>query len=142
MSTTVHDLPQYFPALAVLGIEESYRHGPDRLGLIGLVRPLPDKISRHGGMAICSPIAPYERIRRLARSMVEDAGGVFVLIHVAKPLAECERRDRKGRYAMARRNELDNFTGITAPYETPHEIVGFLSARGYLEPTSPTQVTR
>lgn len=79
------------------------------------------EISRHGGMAICSPIAPYDRTRRLARSMVEEAGGAFILIHVATPLAECERRDRKGLYARARRGEIDDFTGISAPYEVPSD---------------------
>ena len=77
------------------------------------------EISRHGGMAICSPIAPYARTRGTARDMVEDAGGAFVLVHVATPLEECERRDRKGLYAKARRGEIEHFTGISAPYEIP-----------------------
>ena len=44
---------------------------------------------------------------------------MFVLVHVATPLAECERRDRKGLYAKARRGEIPEFTGISDPYEEP-----------------------
>ena len=51
--------------------------------------------------------------------MVEDAGGAFFLVHVATPLEECERRDRKGLYAKARRGEIPEFTGISSPYEEP-----------------------
>lgn len=77
------------------------------------------EISRHGGMAICSPIAPYAGTRAVARAMVEEVGGAFVLVHVATPLEECERRDRKGLYAKARRGEIEQFTGISSPYEVP-----------------------
>jgi sulfate adenylyltransferase len=77
------------------------------------------EISRHGGVAICSPIAPFDATRRQVRAMVEDAGGAFVLVHVATPLEECERRDRKGLYAKARRGEIPEFTGISSPYEEP-----------------------
>jgi sulfate adenylyltransferase len=77
------------------------------------------EISRHGGVAVCSPIAPFDATRRQVRGMVEDAGGAFFLVHVATPLAECERRDRKGLYAKARRGEIPDFTGISSPYEEP-----------------------
>jgi sulfate adenylyltransferase len=77
------------------------------------------EISRHGGVAICSPIAPFDSTRREVRGMVDDAGGGFVLVHVATPLEECERRDRKGLYARARRGEIPDFTGISSPYEEP-----------------------
>ncbi|HYO40939.1 MAG TPA: adenylyl-sulfate kinase [Nocardioidaceae bacterium] len=77
------------------------------------------EISRHGGVALCSPIAPFDETRRQVRAMTEDAGGAFVLIHVATPLEECERRDRKGLYAKARRGEIPEFTGISSPYEEP-----------------------
>ena len=77
------------------------------------------EISRHGGLAICSPIAPFESTRAEVRRMVERAGGGFVLIHVATPLAECERRDRKGLYAKARAGLIPDFTGISSPYEEP-----------------------
>jgi sulfate adenylyltransferase len=79
------------------------------------------EISRHGGVAICSPIAPFDSTRKQVRAMVDDAGGAFVLIHVATPLEECERRDRKGLYAKARRGEIPEFTGISSPYEEPQD---------------------
>ena len=79
------------------------------------------EIARHRGVAICSPIAPFEETRRQVRSYVEDAGGAFFLVHVATPLEECERRDKKGLYAKARRGEIPEFTGISSPYEEPHD---------------------
>lgn len=77
------------------------------------------EIGRHRGIAICSPIAPFDETRRQVRAMVEDAGADFVLVHVATPLEECERRDRKGLYAKARAGEISEFTGISSPYEEP-----------------------
>lgn len=79
------------------------------------------EIARHGGVAVCSPIAPFDATRQQVRTMVEDAGGAFFLIHVATPLEECERRDRKGLYAKARRGEIPEFTGISSPYEEPED---------------------
>ncbi|HET6165652.1 MAG TPA: adenylyl-sulfate kinase [Marmoricola sp.] len=79
------------------------------------------EIARHRGVAICSPIAPFDATRKQVRAMVEDAGGEFVLVHVATPLEECERRDRKGLYARARAGEIPEFTGISSPYEEPED---------------------
>ncbi|WP_240181813.1 adenylyl-sulfate kinase [Nocardioides sp. 616] len=79
------------------------------------------EIARHGGVAICSPIAPFDETRQQVREMVEQAGGEFFLVHVATPLEECERRDRKGLYAKARRGEIPEFTGISSPYEEPED---------------------
>jgi sulfate adenylyltransferase len=77
------------------------------------------EIARHGGVAVCSPIAPFAETREQVREMVESAGGAFFLVHVATPLEECERRDRKGLYAKARAGEIPEFTGISSPYEEP-----------------------
>ncbi len=79
------------------------------------------EISRHGGVAVCSPIAPFAETREQVEEMVEAAGGAFFLVHVATPLEECERRDRKGLYAKARRGEIPEFTGISSPYEVPED---------------------
>lgn len=79
------------------------------------------EIARHRGVAICSPIAPYDATRQQVRQMVAEAGGRLVLVHVATPLEECERRDRKGLYAKARRGEIPDFTGISSPYEAPRD---------------------
>ncbi|MEO6512459.1 MAG: adenylyl-sulfate kinase [Nocardioides sp.] len=79
------------------------------------------EIARHGGVAVCSPIAPFAETREQVRAMVEDAGGAFFVVHVATPLEECERRDRKGLYAKARAGEIPEFTGISSPYEEPED---------------------
>jgi sulfate adenylyltransferase len=79
------------------------------------------EVSRHGGLAICAPIAPFAAVRAEVRAMVEAAGGELVLVHVTTPLAECERRDRKGLYARARSGQLPDFTGISSPYEPPQD---------------------
>lgn len=76
------------------------------------------EIVRHGGVVICAQIAPFASARAQARRLVE-AHGRFFEIHVATPLSECERRDRKGLYALARAGELKQFTGISDPYEVP-----------------------
>jgi sulfate adenylyltransferase len=88
------------------------------------------EIARHRGIAICSPIAPFDSTRRQVRAMVEDAGGVFVLVHVATPLEECERRDRKGLYAKARAGEIPDFTGISSPYEEPTDAAVRIDTTG------------
>ncbi|MCY4726612.1 adenylyl-sulfate kinase [Nocardioides sp. STR2] len=77
------------------------------------------EIARHGGVAVCSPIAPFAETRDQVQQMVEAAGGAFFLVHVATPLEECELRDRKGLYAKARAGEIPEFTGISSPYEEP-----------------------
>jgi sulfate adenylyltransferase len=74
--------------------------------------------TRHGGIAICAPIAPYARTREQVRAMVEEHGD-FIEIHVATPLEVCESRDRKGLYARARAGLIRNFTGVSDPYEAP-----------------------
>ena len=79
------------------------------------------EISRHGGVAVCSPIAPFDATRQQVRQMVDDAGGAFFLVHVATPLEECERRDRKGLYKLAREGKIPEFTGISSPYEEPDD---------------------
>jgi sulfate adenylyltransferase len=76
------------------------------------------EVTRHGGVAVCAPIAPFAQVRAQVRASVEEVGEL-VLVHVATPLAECERRDRKGLYAQARRGEIPDFTGISSPYEVP-----------------------
>jgi len=76
------------------------------------------EITKNGGIAICAPIAPYARTRADVRSLIEPLGG-FIEIHVATTLEECERRDRKGLYKLAREGKIKEFTGISDPYEIP-----------------------
>jgi sulfate adenylyltransferase len=76
------------------------------------------EIAKHGGIAICSLIAPYAADRGEMRRRVAGCGR-FVEIFLSTPLAECERRDPKGLYARARAGELKHMTGIDDPYEPP-----------------------
>ena len=76
------------------------------------------EITKNGGIALCAPIAPYAATRRGVREMVEQYGA-FCEVHVATSLEECERRDRKGLYKLAREGKIKEFTGISDPYEEP-----------------------
>jgi len=76
------------------------------------------EITKNGGIAICAPIAPYTATRRAVREMIE-AFGAFIEVHVATSIEECERRDRKGLYKLAREGKIKEFTGISDPYEVP-----------------------
>jgi sulfate adenylyltransferase len=76
------------------------------------------EITKNGGIAICAPIAPYTATRRAVREMIE-AFGAFIEVHVATSIEECERRDRKGLYKLAREGKIKEFTGISDPYEAP-----------------------
>ncbi|MDB6181366.1 bifunctional sulfate adenylyltransferase/adenylylsulfate kinase [Paracoccus fistulariae] len=76
------------------------------------------EITKNGGIAICAPIAPYTATRRAVREMVEQYGA-FAEVHVSTSLEECERRDRKGLYKLAREGKIKEFTGISDPYEEP-----------------------
>ena len=107
------------------------------------------EITKNRGIAVCAPIAPYAATRKAVRAMVSAHGG-FVEVHVATPLEECERRDRKGLYKLARAGRIPEFTGISDPYEEPvdpeeiidtteltpdlaaHRIVLKLESLGYL----------
>jgi adenylylsulfate kinase len=76
------------------------------------------RLARAGAAVVVSAISPYEEARRHARSLVEQ-NAPFVEVHVATPLDECARRDPKGLYAAAFAGEIDDFTGVSAPYEAP-----------------------
>jgi bifunctional enzyme CysN/CysC len=101
-----------------------------------------------GVITLVSLISPFRSDRELARRLL--GADEFIEIHVATPLAECERRDPKGLYRKARAGELPNFTGIDQPYEPPQapeisidtsalsaeaaceQIVSYLRERQYL----------
>lgn len=82
------------------------------------------EITKHGGIAICAPIAPYRNTRRKVREIVSETGA-FIEVYVSTSLAVCESRDRKGFYKKARQGIIKEFTGISDPYEVPEnaEIV-------------------
>lgn len=108
------------------------------------------EITKHGGIAICAPIAPYRETRQAVREMIEPAGGFFE-VHVSTPLEISEARDPKGLYAKARAGIVKEFIGVSEPYEAPHapevsintgnihvaeavdQIVSRIRAEGYLK---------
>ncbi|HKI85465.1 MAG TPA: bifunctional sulfate adenylyltransferase/adenylylsulfate kinase [Thermoanaerobaculia bacterium] len=95
----------------------SKEHRDINIRRIGFVA---NEITKNGGIAICAPIAPYERVRNEVKSMIAPHGG-YILVHVATPLEVCEERDRKGLYAKARAGIIKEFTGISDPYEEPSD---------------------
>ena len=96
-----------------LGFSKEHRNiNIERIGYVA------SEITKNGGIAICAPIAPYTATRKKVREMIE-AYGAFVEVHVATSLEECERRDRKGLYKLAREGKIKEFTGISDPYEEP-----------------------
>tara|TARA_R110000868_G_scaffold379689_1_gene645602 strand:+ start:634 stop:1239 length:606 start_codon:yes stop_codon:yes gene_type:complete len=62
-------------------------------------------------------VSPTEQIRNQAKAIIGEEN--FIEIFVNTPLEVCEARDTKGLYAKARRGEVKNFTGISAPFEDP-----------------------
>ncbi|MBV9296369.1 MAG: bifunctional sulfate adenylyltransferase/adenylylsulfate kinase [Acidobacteriaceae bacterium] len=93
----------------------SKEHRDINIRRIGFVA---SEITKNGGIAICAPIAPYESVRKEVQAMIEPHGA-FLLVYLKPPLEVCESRDRKGLYAKARAGILQQFTGISDPYEEP-----------------------
>ncbi len=87
------------------------------------------EITKNGGIAICAPIAPYTATRRAVREMVESYGA-FIEVHVATSVEDCEKRDRKGLYKLAREGKIKEFTGISDPYEAPTNAELVLQTEG------------
>lgn len=95
----------------------SREHRDINIRRIGFVA---SEITKNGGIAICAPIAPYDTVRKEVRAMIESVGG-FILVHLSTALETCELRDRKGLYAKARAGLVQQFTGISDPYENPDD---------------------
>lgn len=70
-----------------------------------------------GIITIAAFISPSNDIREMAVNIIGKDD--FLEVYVSTPIEECERRDVKGLYAKARRGEIKNFTGISAPFEAP-----------------------
>ena len=70
-----------------------------------------------GIITIAAFISPNNQLREMAAEIIGKDD--FVEVYVSTPLEECEKRDVKGLYAKARRGEIKNFTGISAPFEAP-----------------------
>jgi adenylyl-sulfate kinase len=78
-------------------------------------------LARHGVTTIVAAVSPYRESRDRVRAMIENVGGAgtFIEVWVRCALEECMKRDVKGMYAKALRGELQQFTGISDPYEEP-----------------------
>lgn len=79
---------------------------------IGYVAKL---LSRNGVIAICAAVSPYRESRREVRRNTTN----FVEVYVECPVDVAAARDTDGLYARARRGEIEEFTGVNAPYEAP-----------------------
>lgn len=97
-----------------LGFEEE-----DRIENIRRVAEVSKLMNDAGLIVLTAFISPYRSDRQRAKEIIGDAN--FVEIYVSTPLEECEKRDVKGLYKKARAGQIPNFTGITSPYEPPHE---------------------
>ena len=70
-----------------------------------------------GLIVLCAFVSPYSAARKMVRTIIDPVP--FDIVYVDTPLDLCEARDPKGLYARARRGEITNFTGVSAPYEHP-----------------------
>jgi bifunctional enzyme CysN/CysC len=91
----------------------------DRKENIRRVGEVAKLFSDAGFICITAFISPYRSDRKLVREMLLDEQ--FVEVFVDAPVEVCEQRDPKGLYAKARANEIKEFTGISAPYESPEK---------------------
>jgi adenylyl-sulfate kinase len=90
----------------------------DRDTNIARIAWVASRIARAGGAVLVSAISPYAEARLHARAQVTEHTP-FVEIYVATPLTECIRRDPKGLYERALAGEIEEMTGVSAPYEAP-----------------------
>lgn len=106
-------------------------------------------------ITLTSFISPYRDDRLLARALHEARSISFVEVYIQVPLSVAEERDPKGLYAKARKGEIKDFTGVSAPYEEPEkaeivvdssetgveaavaQIVVYLKEKGLLERGNP-----
>jgi len=96
-----------------LGFSKAHRSlNVQRIGYVA------SEITKNGGVAICAPIAPYKKDRRVNRELISSFGG-YIEIFVNTSLEKCEERDVKGLYALARKGMIKEFTGVSDPYESP-----------------------
>lgn len=89
----------------------------DRTEHIRRVAEVARMMNDAGLIVVTALISPQRADRELARHIVGSAA--FYEVHVSTPVAVCEDRDPKGLYRRARSGELPEFTGISAPYDTP-----------------------
>lgn len=89
----------------------------DRVENIRRIAEVSKLFIQTGIITIAAFISPSNKIREMAASIIGEED--FLEIYVNTPIEECERRDVKGLYAKARRGEIKDFTGVSAPFEAP-----------------------
>lgn len=89
----------------------------DRIENIRRIAEITKLFVNSGIITICCFVSPTEEIRNNAKSII--GANDFIEVFVNTPLEICEQRDVKGLYAKARKGEIKDFTGITAPFEAP-----------------------
>jgi adenylylsulfate kinase len=100
------------------GLNKDLGFGPDdRKENIRRIAEVAKLFVDSGMVAITAFISPYRADREMARSIFHE--GEFIEVYVKCSLIECERRDPKGLYKKARGGEILQFTGISAPYDSP-----------------------
>ncbi len=97
-----------------LGFDEASRH--ENVRRVGEVASL---LNDAGVVTIVTLVSPYEEDRLLVRSVHEKKNQKFILVWVSTPLEICETRDPKNLYKRARLGVVENFTGVSDPYEEP-----------------------
>lgn len=95
-----------------LGFKES-----DRIENIRRIAEVSKLMNDAGLIVITSFVSPYARDRQRAKEIIGDDN--VIEVYVSTPIEECEKRDVKGLYEKARKGDIPNFTGISAPYEVP-----------------------
>ena len=89
----------------------------DRMENIRRIAEIGKLFVQTGVVTLACFVSPTNDMRRLARDIIGEQD--FKEVYVSTPLEECERRDVKGLYARARKGDVKDFTGISAPFETP-----------------------
>lgn len=89
----------------------------DRIENIRRIAEIGKLFVQTGVVTLACFVSPTNDIRQMARKIVGEED--FLEVYISTPIEECERRDVKGLYARARKGEVKNFTGISAPFEAP-----------------------
>ena len=111
-----------------LGFSKEHRSlNVQRIGFVA------SEITKNGGIAICAPIAPYSKDRKVNRDLISRVGG-FIEVFVNTSLEKCEERDSKGLYKLAREGKIKEFTGISDPYEKPKNPEIIINSDGRKSP--------
>lgn len=121
----------------------------DRIENIRRIGEVSKLFVESGIIVLTAFISPFIKERESVKKMLDE--GEFIEVFVDTPLSLCESRDPKGLYQKARKGEIENFTGISSPYEAPlspeielktdeedietsvNKIIDYLKKRGYLD---------